>query len=141
MDKRHLWIPQADAKGKRALSVPLNEAAIAVLRKQIGKHTKWVFPYNGNPVYQTTTKAWKKALHRSGIHPGFTFHGLRHTWASWHAQNSTPRHVLQELGGWTSNEMVQRYAHLGSEHLAEFVENCGDKNGHTAPKLVLVKNA
>ncbi len=29
--------------------------------------------------------------------------------------------VLQELGGWASAEMVQRYAHLSTEHLAAWV--------------------
>jgi hypothetical protein len=29
---------------------------------------------------------------------------------------------LQELGGWESAEMVRRYAHLSSEHLAGYVE-------------------
>lgn len=33
----------------------------------------------------------------------------------------TPLHVLQELGGWESAEMVRRYAHLSSEHLAGYV--------------------
>jgi len=32
-------------------------------------------------------------------------------------------HVLQELGGWTSVEMVRRYAHLGPNHLADYCEN------------------
>jgi hypothetical protein len=33
---------------------------------------------------------------------------------------------LQELGGWESVEMVRRYAHLSSEHLAEYVGRmCG----------------
>jgi hypothetical protein len=35
-------------------------------------------------------------------------------------QAATPIHVLQELGGWTSVEMVRRYAHLSPAHLAEF---------------------
>ncbi|MGC9215175.1 tyrosine-type recombinase/integrase, partial [Acidithiobacillus sp.] len=70
-----------------------------------------------------TTKAWYKALHRAGIQPGFRWHDLRHTWASWHAQRGTPLHVLQELGGWSSPVMVQRYAHLSTEHLSGFVEN------------------
>jgi len=30
-------------------------------------------------------------------------------------------HVLQELGGWSSPEMVQKYAHLSSVHLAQWV--------------------
>mgnify|MGYP001566834422 CR=1 FL=1 len=45
-----------------------------------------------------------------------------HLWASWHVQARTPLHVLQELGGWESVEMVRRYAHLSSEHLAKYVD-------------------
>jgi site-specific recombinase XerC len=48
---------------------------------------------------------------------------LRHTWASWHVQNGTPLHILKELGGWATYEMVQRYAHLAPEHLAKFAGN------------------
>ena len=32
----------------------------------------------------------------------FCWHDLRHTWSSWHIQNGTPLHVLQELVGWSS---------------------------------------
>lgn len=37
-------------------------------------------------------------------------------------QAGTPLHVLQELGGWESVEMVRRYAHLFSEHLTGYVD-------------------
>ena len=37
-------------------------------------------------------------------------------------QAGTPLHVLQELGGWSTFLMVQRYAHLSSAHLAEHAE-------------------
>ena len=37
-------------------------------------------------------------------------------------QTGTPLHVLQELGGWATAEMVRRYAHLSSTHLAEYVD-------------------
>jgi hypothetical protein len=37
-------------------------------------------------------------------------------------QNGTPLHVLQELGGWESPEMVRRYAHLSAEHLAPYAD-------------------
>jgi hypothetical protein len=50
-----------------------------------------------------------------------TVSNLRHTWASWHVQNATPLPVLQELGGWSSLKMVQRYAHLSGEHLRAWV--------------------
>ena len=55
----------------------------------------------------------------------FRWHDLRHTWASWHAQNGTPLHVLQELGGWESPLMIRRYAHFATEHLAAYVNNAG----------------
>lgn len=29
--------------------------------------------------------------------------------------------VLQELGGWESQEMVMRYAHLSTDHLRDYV--------------------
>jgi integrase len=72
-------------------------------------------------VHQVNTKAWHRALKRVGIE-NFRWHDLRHTWSSWHIQESTPPHVLQELGGWASPVMVQKYAHLCCEHLAPWVD-------------------
>src|SRR6202158_4804216 len=47
----------------------------------------------------------------------------RHTWASWHIQGGTPLFALQELGGWETERMVRRYAHLAADHLASYVGN------------------
>jgi integrase len=66
-----------------------------------------------------------KALERAGI-SDFRWHDLRHTWASWHVQNGTPLHELQQLGGWSTYEMVLRYAHLSSEHLRTAAERIHD---------------
>jgi len=115
------WIHPDQAKAEKAIGVPLSSDAAVLLREQIGKHPTWVFPYHGKPVIQTSTNAWREAVKRAGIAPGFRWHDLRHTWASWHAQDGTPLNVLQELGGWASAEMVQRYAHLSTEHLAQWV--------------------
>ena len=69
------------------------------------------------PVARCSTKAWKRAVERAGIDPGFRWHDLRHTWASWHVQNGTPLQELMGLGRWASYEMVLRYAHLAADHL------------------------
>jgi len=103
------------AKARRAIAVPLSKAAVVIIREQLGKHSTHVFTYYGKPVIQVNTKAWRQALQRAGIE-NFRWHDLRHTWASWHVQAGTPLHVLQELAGWESVEMVRRYAHLSSEH-------------------------
>ncbi|MFT5220953.1 MAG: integrase [Planctomycetota bacterium] len=82
----------------------------------------------GNPLAKANTKAWRHALVRAGIE-NFRWHDLRHTWASWHAQNGTPLHILQELGGWSDIRMVQRYAHLAPEHLASYAGNISGLKG------------
>jgi integrase len=81
----------------------------------------WVFVKAGKPVHQTSTRAWRRAVAKAAIQD-FCWHDLRHTWASWHVQNGTPLNILQELGGWSSFRMVQRYAHLSSEHLRSWVD-------------------
>lgn len=119
--RRHALIHPDQAKGKKAIPVPLNEDAISVLRRQLGKHHQFVFTYAGNRIIQCSTKAWKKALKRAGIE-NFRWHDLRHTWASWHVQNGTSLQELQQLGGWASFDMVLRYAHLSSNHLLKAAE-------------------
>jgi integrase len=115
------WIHPDEAKGRKAIAVPLNAEAVAILRGQIGGHLTHVFGFRGKPVLQVSTKAWYQALQRAGIE-NFRWHDLRHTWASWHVQNGTLLHVLQELGGWESVEMVRRYAHLSAEHVAPYAD-------------------
>lgn len=116
--KKHALIHPDQSKTKKAIPVPLNDAAINVIRKQLGKHPQFVFTYGGRQIKECNTKAWKKALVRAGI-DNFRWHDLRHTWASWHVQNGTSLQELQQLGGWASFNMVLRYAHLSSDHLRE----------------------
>ena len=131
LHQRQAWIHSDQSKSKRAIAVPLNDDALAVLRRQIGKHETRVFTYKGNEVDIANTRAWRNALVRANI-KDFRWHDLRHTWASWHAQNGTPLHALQELGGWSDGEMVKRYAHLSHQHLAGYAANLTDNGRNTA---------
>lgn len=122
--RRQAWIHPDQAKARKAIAVPLNAEAVAVIRRQIGKHPTHVFSFRGKPITQVSTKAWYEAQQRAGI-TDFRWHDLRHTWASWHVQGGTPLYALQELGGWESPEMVRRYAHLSVEHLAPYADRLG----------------
>ena len=117
LERSHAWVDAHLSKNRRGLAVPLNSTALAILRRQIGKHPESVFTFRGKPIKWANTKAWREALVRAGI-SNFRWHDLRHTWATWHRQSGTPTHELQRLGGWQSLVMVERYAHLASEHLA-----------------------
>jgi integrase len=113
---RHAWVPGSQHKNCAPHSVPLNEMALSVVRKQIGKHHAYVFTYKSQPIGQLNTKAWSAALQRAGIED-FKWHDLRHTFATWHRQAGTPTHELQRLGGWKTGAMVERYAHVAPEAL------------------------
>ena len=117
LEQAHMWVNSADSKNRKAIAVPLNREALAALHRQTGKHPVRVFTYKEKPISNANTHAWKNALKRAGIED-FRWHDLRHTWASWHRMQGTPTHELQQLGGWKTGAMVERYAHLASDHLA-----------------------
>lgn len=119
LQRKLAWVHPDQAKARKAIAVPLNDMAMSVVGRQAGLHQVYVFTYQGEPIFQVSTKAWYRALERAGIE-NFRFHDLRHTWASWHVQNGTPLFALQELGGWETERMVRRYAHLAADHLAAY---------------------
>ena len=55
---------------------------------------------------------FKPALRAAGI-GDFTWHDLRHTFASWLVQDGVPLDRVSELLGHKSLTMTMRYAHLG----------------------------
>lgn len=122
LERRLAWIHPDQAKARRAIGVPLNAEALAVLKGEEGKHSRWVFTYRGKQIKTSpNNSAWQKALRKAGLQD-FRWHDLRHTWASWHVQSGTPLQALQELGAWESTEMVRRYAHLGAQHLEAYAD-------------------
>lgn len=116
------FVPASQAKGKRAIVVPLNADALTVIERWRGRHARYVFVFRKHaPIKQVSTRAWRTACKAVGLE-GFRFHDLRHTWASWQVQAETPLSHLQELGGWASFSMVQRYAHLSPAHLKQYAD-------------------
>lgn len=61
--------------------------------------------------------AWAGMLKRAGI-SDFTPHDCRHTWATWHYRANRDIQALMALGGWKSPQMVFRYTHVNTSHLA-----------------------
>ncbi|MGG1947061.1 site-specific integrase [Trinickia sp. NRRL B-1857] len=116
--KRRAWIHPDQAKARKSIGIPLNDEAVEVIRRQIGKHQTRVFSRRGKPIIRWDLAQWNRAVARAELEH-FRFHDVRHTWASWHVQSGTPLNRLMELGGWSKYEHVLRYAHLAPDHLAE----------------------
>ncbi len=120
-EHRVVVIPAHMSKTRNAITAPLNADALDVLQRWQGRQDRYVFTYEGQPAWQVNTKAWRKAVKRAGLED-FRWHDLRHPWASWHAQAGTPLNVVQEMAGWKSKEMAQRYSHLSSAHILVHAE-------------------
>ncbi|EUD08511.1 tyrosine-type recombinase/integrase [Providencia alcalifaciens] len=121
---RTAYITADNAKSGVARSIPLNDDAVSVLSRMYDERiSNWVFS-NKNGTRRTNyyREHYDKAKKDAGI-VNFTFHDLRHTWASWHAQSGTPLMVLKEMGGWETLEMVQKYAHFSGQHLTKYSSN------------------
>lgn len=127
LPNRMVTIDGSKMKNGKTLSIPLNDIAWDVLRKSNaakGRNEEWVFAYGGKPVQRSGTRAFRNALKRAGIE-NFRWHDLRHTWASWHIQKGTHTAAVREMGGWSDDRMVQRYAHLSTKHLRKVADNIG----------------
>lgn len=140
--ERRAWVDSTDTKNARALAVPLNTQAVAILRRQLFRHRDLVFVYRGRPIHRPNTRAWRRVLTELGLRPdpgrsarNFRWHDLRHTWASWHVQAGTPLPILQALGGWSSLDMVMKYAHLSPGLVADYADAIVTKTDHAAGGL------
>jgi integrase len=121
-----------ETKNGKALVVPLNKDARAVLRKRwhikeelelsrprMRGHIHHVFfQENGSPFHKdsVTNRKWRRAVELAGLPKGTCFHTLRHTFASWHIRAGTDIKELMEVGGWSSLNSMQRYVHMNNEH-------------------------
>ena len=128
---RHAWVPGSQRKNGAPHSVPPNEIALSVVRKQIGKHDAYVFTDKSQPIGQLNTKAWSAALVRAGIE-NFKWHDLRHTFATRHRQAGTPTRESQRLGGWKTGAMVERYAHVAPKALQSAASRLDAFGGYAA---------
>jgi integrase len=123
IERRVAWIHADQFKQNVSHACPLSERAIEILMAQHGVDKTYVFPYDGVPLTKASNHSWYRGLKLAGLSGQITWHGLRHTWASWHVMNGTPLEVLKELGGWKDIASVMIYAHLSAGHVAQYAGN------------------
>jgi integrase len=119
---RVMRIPRT--KNGRPLSLPLNATALKTLKALDEAKTPeslYVFahksgPKAGEPV-QDVKNGFHAALELAGIED-FTWHDLRHTFASWLMMRGASLRSLAELLGHQSMKMTMRYAHLSPAFLS-----------------------
>ena len=107
----------------RERSVPIPDKALPLMRDRVTDRRSDAFVFDRVGRYRNTAshefprKEWLRALERAGI-ADFTFHDCRHTAASYLAMSGATALEMMEVFGWTSPDMVQRYAHLMQSHVS-----------------------
>ncbi|MDB5432300.1 MAG: Integrase protein [Caulobacter sp.] len=127
-----------ETKNGESRGVPLHAKVIEELIKLPGRQGAVFRRPDGQPYAgrgglgggQIKT-AWGTMIKRAGI-KDFHPHDCRHTWASWHYSENRDVFALMALGGWKSEKMVMRYAHLNQDHLAPSIDRIWGKNGGVA---------
>ena len=122
VDLSRAQVSFSKTKNGEARGVPLHERVVAALanldhragavfRRPDGK--PYVPKDDGGGQIKT---AFNGACRRAKIED-FSPHDCRHTWATWHYAANRDLLALKALGGWKSERMVFRYAHVNTgEH-------------------------
>jgi integrase len=131
LTRAHVTFPKS--KNGEARGVPLHPRLIAALANIENKSGEIFRRPDGEPYSRPKSaddtsggtrikKAFAGACRRAGIvdfHP----HDCRHTWATWHYAHNRDLIGLMRLGGWKSERMVIRYAHVNVGELAHTIDN------------------
>jgi integrase len=127
--RAHLSIPKT--KNGEARGIPLHPRVVAALANMKHREGEVFLTDDGKP-YKRPKKVsdtsagtristgFKAACRRAGIE-NFRVHDCRHTWATWHYIANRDLGALKKLGGWKSEKMVLRYAHVNVGELAHTI--------------------
>jgi integrase len=124
----------AYAKNKDSRTVKLNSAILPALQKLKASADKagrggaedYVFQKPDGGRYKSIRTAFNNAVSRAKLE-NVTPHVTRHTFASRLRMAGVDLLTIQKLGGWSSIDMVQRYAHIGPNVEDEAVEKIAGK--------------
>lgn len=111
--KKSLYVRAAAAKSGKSRHVPLNRESVVVL-------TQWQRQQGGaGRVFNVrdVKTAWRAVLRNAAIDQ-FTFHDLRHSFASKLVMAGVDLNTVRELLGHADLKMTLRYSHLANEHKA-----------------------
>lgn len=127
-ERRLLTLPRT--KNGETRHIPLNDPAIAALRmaQSLSNGQPYVF-LNRFGQQLKTPREWFDGVVRKAALADFTWHCLRHTFASRLVMAGVDLRTVQELMGHKTINMTVRYAHLAPQHQLAAVQRLCDTEG------------
>ncbi len=117
--RRTLTVAAAYAKSGISRTVSLNSVMLDALSR-LPKRSEFVFAKGTGKPYHAI-RGFHAACQRAGL-TGVTPHTMRHSFATRLVENGVDLRTVQELGGWATLSLVQRYAHVSPSRKADAVE-------------------
>lgn len=120
LERSRVLLDKTKTKTRRGVAV--SGLALQLLQERYEHrdlNSRFVFPAPTNPRHQAADfrTAWQRALQRARV-ADFRFHDLRHTTASYLAQQGNSTMEIAEVLGHKTLAMVKRYSHLTEGHSA-----------------------
>jgi len=117
--RRTLTVAAAYAKSGISRTVSLNSVMLDALNR-LPKRSEFVFAKETGKPYHAI-RGFHAACQRADL-TGVTPHTTRHSFATRLVENGVDLRTVQELGGWATLSLVQRYAHVSPSRKADAVE-------------------
>lgn len=136
-DNQLIALEGEDTKAARRRTVPLNEVAMAALKRRARQvasdcpGSPWVFAKPDGSRLGAVREGFKSACKEAGI-VNFRIHDLRHTCASWLVSEGVPLADVKEVLGHSTIKMTERYAHLAPHRARDAVAKLQSQSCHTA---------
>jgi integrase len=117
INRRMITVRAGYAKNDEARSVPMNQLLTGILKsvKLANNQSDKVFCNRDGAPHRSFRSAFEHAVRKAEI-TDFTFHDLRHTFASRLVMAGVDLPTVKELLGHRDISMTMRYTHLSSDH-------------------------
>lgn len=128
-DRRQIFLERA--KGKKDRYLPLGNFVLQLIKEylRVYKPTGYLFEgqFSGTPYSRRSAQlVFKTALRRCGLPEHYTFHSLRHSYATHLLDNGTDIRFIKELLGHNNIKTTMRYTHVSQRSLSN-IENPLDR--------------
>jgi integrase len=110
-------------KGGEMFEKKINKSIFDFLQALAPKKSGPVFTYKAKPL-GSIRKAFENAVRRAGI-TDFTFHDLRHTYATWMRQAGADLPMIRDELGHATTKMTEVYANVGHDETASITNQIG----------------
>lgn len=129
LDFERAMIHVRDAKGRKDRYTIFSDKMAGMLKKYLRHYQpkEYLFEgqYGGKYSTNSTNKFWKRALKAANVTYDFTFHSLRHSFATHLLENGTDIRYIQQLLGHSSSRTTEIYTHVSRRYVSN-IKSPGD---------------